>query len=103
MPPRSSAMSAVLAEIGKRGLETLVAGLSPVEKDSELERACRTDAARVQRELVRVVSFSAFHLLAEARGLVPAVDEDALEAFGGRFTRELTSCFEVGAALAARL
>lgn len=103
MRPPSRALSGLLADVGKSGLAALSAGLSPVERDSPLERAYREDTGRVHRELVRVVSFSAFHLLAEARGLVPAVEGDALAALGERMARELSTCFRLDAALVARL
>jgi hypothetical protein len=103
MLPRSRALSGLLAEAGKSGLTALSAGLSPVERGGALERACHEDAGRVHRELVRVVSFSAFHLLAEARGLVPAVEAEALKELGARMARELSTCFRLDAALLERL
>lgn len=96
MPPRSSAISGLLGEVGRRGLEALAAGLSPVAKESELERACREDWAGVHRELVRVVSFTTFHLLAEARGLLPPADGELVAA---RLSRELSPRFPLGGAL----
>src|SRR5262245_51824633 len=96
MPPRSSARSGLLGQIGRRGLSALAAGLSPVENHAELARACREDPEGVHRELVRVVSFSAFHLLAQARGLVAPGEGDTLVA---RMARELAPRFTLDAAL----
>jgi hypothetical protein len=100
MVARSSAQSGYLAELGRRGLEALSTGLSPVASDSPFARTRREDPDWAHTELVRVVLFAAYRLLAEARGLLPSIDP---ESFAHDARERLALRFEFDAQLASKL